>query len=158
MSCTPCNSSREKILWLFLFYRWENQTVESTRSRGEWRSQDSKQALLGCNYHYVLPPHVWYPSSLQIALLQNFQVQSPLRFPAEEVWESLCTKSPLTQAEALVQPSLLHTCLAQLPLNGQDNTLVNLKAVLSTRPWLGRWVGCSLSSGQPWKQQHSFTA
>lgn len=145
ISCTPCHNSREKILWLFPFSRWEYRTIESTSSHGEWRSQEWRQALLGSYHRCTLPPHGWHPLSLQIGILQNFQAPSPLKFPVEQVWESPCTKRPLTLAEALRGPVPLHTCLAQLPLQARTMPWWTWKLSCQQDLYLGgRLAGASL--------------
>lgn len=62
---------------------------------GEAKSESKPSWAL--THHCILPPQDWYPLSLQITILQYFQVQSPLKFPRKEV----CTKRPLTLAGAL---------------------------------------------------------
>lgn len=154
ISCTPCNNSRETILSPPPSYTRGIWVVESNLVKvPPWVEKPGVKPGL----HSILPPHDSVAIVFTISYFSEFWGSkvhwgSQNRRCGNHRVATLCT----VWGSAQNRP-LLHTCLAQLPLRDPLYTSVNLKASLSTRPWLRSQCGQGLSPWQLWRQQCSFT-
>ena len=159
LPCIPCHNSREKTLSPSPYYRWGNWIVESNLVKSpRWAEKPRvKPSPAG------LSPPLYTTSSWMVSTVFT-NSYFPELGGSKVHWGSQyrrcgnhCVVTVCTVWGSAQNDPRIHTCQGQLSLLALDNTSVNLKAVLSIRPWLRRQAGQGLSSWPLWRQKCSFT-